>query len=153
MQVDFAGKGGVWWGGSFSLGVRWRDLVEARVDNELSFLLPTAKHPECVEPPCFAGGRGVVTPSFGPRIALSRPGPGALAITPSLGYAFGAQFAGREAGAPIFDADTRPTWARIAPGVAFQVGAFDMRFRARLARGADPLDAPMYELAFAGIYW
>jgi len=143
MQVDTARDGGVWWGGGFTLGVRYRDLIEARVDHEITYLFPKASAHECSEPPCFAGMRGVLTPSIGPRIVIPSPLPisAPLAITPSLGYAFGVQYAS-PGESPAFDAKAKNAWAHFAPGVTFSWGPGEFRFRIRRDG-----DSPTVEMA------
>jgi len=153
-NTDVATKGGVWFGGTASIGARWRDLIELRLDAQTTFLLPSAKHRECGEPPCFAGGRGVLTPSIGTRIRLGGLGGSreqSIALTPSIGYALGAQVAYRDSGAPVFDVESPSTWGLLAPGVALSIGLFEAHVRVRLPRGE--VTAPTFELALAGFYF
>ncbi len=150
-QIDFAPVGGVWFGGSVSVGVRWRELIELRAEHELTFLARTAEgKPECVEPPCLSGMRGTFTPSVGPRIHLGGSKKMPFALTPSIGFALGAQLVYREPGAPIFDVETPTTWGLLAPGVTFASGLFDFRTRVRMPRGE--IRSPTFELAFGAYF-
>ena len=153
LPFSFGPESGVWFGLGLSFGARLRDVVELRLDADFSVLVPAKSGPESCSGRCYAGIRGVATPSLGYRAVVGGVG-GArawpIAFTPSLGVAFGVQDTIRENGATAFDAATKSTWAQLAPGVAFSVSAVELRGRVRV-----PLDgsqSPTMELGL-GVFF
>ena len=133
-------------------------MIDLRLDTEFSVLVPagptsTATNADCAQKGCTAGIRGVATPSIGYRIVVGgfggkRAWP--IAITPSLGYALGAQRTNREYGASAADAATPSTWGQLAPGLTLSMWAFEVRGRVRVP--IDGTTPPTIELN-AGIYF
>jgi hypothetical protein len=155
---SFATDGGLWFGLTASLAARVRDVVELRLDGEFSALVPAApKAPraegECAQRACYAGVRGVATPSIGYRYVLggfggTRAWP--IALTSSIGVAFGLQETHRANGATVSDAGMPSTWSQLAPGLALSIPLVELRGRVRV-----PLDgttSPTVELGF-GLYF
>ena len=118
-------------GGTVSLAARWRDLVEARVDASLVFVVQS-NYDSCgvkMDGSCPLSIRGVLTPSIGPRIrigGLDGLRSASIAITPSFGFALGA-----EGDASLHS----KSWALAAPGVTVSLGPLEARLRIRLPRG------------------
>lgn len=151
--MTLAPTGGFWIGLGASFGARVRDVLDLRLDTEFAALVGVKNPPDSCSGSCYAGIRGVATPSVGVRWVLggfggTRAWP--IALTPSLGLALGAQDTSRERGAPAYDAATPSTWAQLAPGLTLSLWAAEIRGRVRV-----PLDdtrAPSVELS-AGIYF
>jgi hypothetical protein len=160
LPVSFARDGGGWVGMTVSFGARIHDIVELRLDHELSLLLPTGPTSPSYDERCTngngrcsAGLRGVLTPSVGYRLVVGGIG-GArawpIALTPSIGYALGLQRTHRENGAPAYDVDTPATWAQPAPGVALSISMVELRGRVRI-----PIDreaSPTIELGIGSYF-
>lgn len=142
MQMEFSKNGGVWWGVNMHLAARWHDVIEARADASFTFLLPSAKHDECGEPPCFAGARAVLTPQIGPHFSLSTGDP--IGITPTVGVALGAQFAYRGEGAPVADVRAPNAWVMPVVGVSINFGLGELHTRVRIPYG--DMDSPGVEV-------
>lgn len=158
VPFSFALDGGLWFGIGVSFGARVRDVVELRLDAEFSALVPGAPvtpraEVDCAKSPCYAGVRGVVTPSIGYRFVVGGVG-GArawpIALTPSIGYALGVQDTRRDNGAPAFDAATPSSWGQVAPGVALSVSVLELRGRVRIP--LDGITSPTFELGL-GTYF
>jgi hypothetical protein len=131
-----------------SVGVRWLDRLDFRIDGVGSLLVPSSKKHECGEPPCAAGIRGVLSPSIGHRIPLGTIGVherSRVALTPSIGVAFGVQGVG-ESGAAAFDAKTPRSWMLLESGLALSIGRAEVRIHVRIPRGA--IQDPMFDIAF-----
>lgn len=153
LPFAFGPESGLWFGLGLSFGARVRDVIELRLDADFTVLVPAKSAPEACSGRCYAGIRGVATPSLGYRAVVGGVG-GArawpIAFTPSLGVAFGVQDTIRENGATAFDAATKSTWAQLAPGVALSVSAVELRGRVRV-----PLDgsqSPTMELGL-GVFF
>jgi hypothetical protein len=158
-QVSFLTDGGVWFGLTASFAARIRDVIELRVDGEFSGLFdssPKAPRPpeeDCSKRACYAGIRGVVTPSIGYRYVVGgfggmRAFP--IALTPSIGVAFGTQDTRRDNGASAADGATPGTWAQLAPGLTFSIPLGEVRARVRVP--FDGTSSPTIELG-TGIYF
>lgn len=154
----FAPDGGLWFGLVASFGARIDDAVELRVDGEFSALVPGAPKQElpeddCSKRECFAGVRGVVTPSIGRRfvaggIGGERAWP--IAVTPSIGYAVGVQSVHRENGAALADAMMPSTWGQVAPGLTLSLSMVEVRGRVRVP--LDGTSSPTIELGFGAYF-
>lgn len=147
-RFDTALVGGLWWGVTGSVGVRWLDRLDFRLDSVGSLLVPSSKKRECGEPPCAAGIRGLLSPSIGHRIPIGTIGVherSRVALTPSIGLAFGVQRVA-ESGAAAFDAKTPSSWILLEPGLALSIGGAEFRSHVRIPRGA--IQDPMFDIAF-----
>jgi hypothetical protein len=148
IPFSFAPDGGLWFGLGLGFGARVRDVLELRLDAEFSALVPTKSAPEGCSGKCYAGIRGVATPSIGYRYVLGGVG-GArawpIAVTPSLGLALGLQDTSRDNGAPLRDALTPSAWAEPAPGLALSVSWVELRGRVRIP--IDDARSPTTELS------
>jgi hypothetical protein len=133
--ISFTPNGGVWFGLGVGFAARIHDVVELRLDAEFSALIPTRNPPESCGGNCYAGIRGVGTPAIGYRWVVGgfgglRAWP--IALTPSLGVAFGVQDTSREHGASLRDATTPSTWAELATGLALAMSFGEIRGRVRV---------------------
>lgn len=129
-----------YWGFSAGVAVRWRKVLELRLDGATSSLLPRqVPGRECGEPPCFAGFRTTLTPSIGARIYLGRTPDyrrDAIFLTPSIGYVLGAQLVDKDDRTPPYELNAPAGWTRAAPGLTLGMGPGDFTFRMFLPRGA-----------------
>lgn len=133
--AQWAPGGGLWGGISFAGALRFRHTLELRLEGTTTFLLPSrARSHECHEPPCFAGVRGVVTPSLGSRIYLGGPRHAAVSLTASFGVAAGAQIAYASDGGSSQDVSAPNVFVAFAPSVGVAIGPFEARVRGLLTR-------------------
>ena len=154
IPFSFAPDGGLWFGFGAEYTARVRDVVELRIDTTFTVLVPvTTPPPEACGKACYAGIRGVGTPSVGYRQVIGgfggkRAWP--IALTPSLGVAFGVQDTSREHGASAYDAAVPSTWAKLAPGLTLSLPFGEARTVVRV-----PLDGtrtPEIELAMGFVF-
>ena len=131
LPFAFAPEGGLWFGLGATLSARVRDVVVLRLDASFTVLVPVASPPpESCGKTCYAGIRGVATPSIGYRQVVGgfggkRAWP--IALTPSIGVALGIQDTSREHGATAYDAATPSRWAQIAPGLTLSLPFGEVR--------------------------
>lgn len=148
MQFETARRGGGWWGGSGSIATRYRDLLQARLDLGLTFLVRRDTFEDaCGSPPCFHGVRVAATPSLGLRLRLGSLGHAEhpIAFTPSIGWAFVAQEV--FASAPAFDREAPKTFSTFAPGLSFSASLLEVGVRVRVPRGqVGDARAPTWEV-------
>lgn len=136
--------GGVWGGISFGGAVRVHHTIELRLDGGLTFLLPSrARATECHEPPCFAGVRGVVSPSLGARLYVGGPRALPVALTASFGVAVGAQVAYARDGASSQDVAAPNLFVAAAPSAGVAFGPFEARARWLVTRAEQRAGQPM----------
>jgi hypothetical protein len=154
LPFSFALEGGLWFGLGAEFSARVHDVVELRLDATFTVLVPVkSPPPDACGSSCYAGIRGVATPSIGYRQVVGgfggkRAWP--IALTPSVGVAFGVQDTSRDHGATAYDAAVPSTWAKVAPGLTLSVPFGEVRSGVRI-----PLDrtgAPEIELGIGFVF-
>lgn len=134
--------GGLWGGATYGGAVRWREVLEARLELTATFLLPSHQRDhECVEPPCVAGVRGTLTPSIGPRVHVGGMRDLPIVLSASFGVTGGAQVAYARDGASQLDVRAPNVFFAFTPGVGVGLGPAEIRARAFVGRGETRRDA------------
>jgi hypothetical protein len=147
LAVEFAPNGGGWFGPTLSVGTRYRDILQLRVDASVFMLASVNKTPEddCSEPPCApVGGRVVLTHTVGPRLAIGGRAL-TLAFTPSVGWSLGGQSV-LDRFTPRFDARSPNLWQAFTFGGAMSYGLGELRVLARWPSQGMP--QPTIDIAF-----
>src|SRR6185503_19655015 len=88
VDTEFATRGGGWAGVYGAFVLRYRELLEGRLDG--AALASGRRGDDCHDGMCIEGGRLVLTPSIGPHLEITRIDGDrrrAIVITPNVGYA------------------------------------------------------------------